>query len=143
MEPKLPTPHFSPETSGYKPETPITQERNQTPNVEVVNIRSSELETHEADPSMAIASATPAAAVIQPVKPTVRAQSQIAQPTQKNDNPLVANDDDIIEKEWVNKAKQIVKNTKSDPYTQEREVSKLQADYLKKRYGKDVKVFGD
>lgn len=133
-------PHFSPETSGYKPETPITQERNQTPNVEVANTRSSELEMHEADPSMAIASATPAAAVIQP---TVKTQSQIVQSTQKDDNPLVANDDDIIEKEWVNKAKQIVKNTKSDPYTQEREVSKLQADYLKKRYGKDVKVFGN
>ncbi len=27
-----------------------------------------------------------------------------------------------------------------DPYVQEKEVSKLQADYLKKRYGKDVKV---
>lgn len=143
MEPKLPMPHFSPETSGYKPETPITQERNQTPNVEVVNTRSSELETHEADPSMAIASATPAAAVIQSVQSTAKTRLQIVQSTQKNDNPLVANDDDIIEKEWVNKAKQIVKNTKSDPFAQEREVSKLQADYLKKRYGKNVKVFGN
>ena len=26
------------------------------------------------------------------------------------------------------------------PYTQEKEVSKLQADYIKKRYGKDVKL---
>ena len=54
--------------------------------------------------------------------------------------PLVAADDDLIEKEWVDKAKKIVHETRSDPYAQEHEVSKLQADYIKKRYGKDVKL---
>lgn len=58
-------------------------------------------------------------------------------------NPPVANDDDVIEKEWVDKAKQIVLQTKDDPFTQEKEVSKLQADYLKKRYGKELKLSGD
>ncbi len=54
--------------------------------------------------------------------------------------PLIAGDDDLIEKEWVDKAKKIVQQTRSDPYTQEKEVSKLQADYIKKRYGKDIKL---
>jgi Txe/YoeB family toxin of Txe-Axe toxin-antitoxin module len=54
--------------------------------------------------------------------------------------PLTANDDDLIEKEWVQKAKQIVASTKNDPYRQEQEVSKLQADYLQKRYGKEIKL---
>lgn len=60
-----------------------------------------------------------------------------------SDVPAVAGDDEVIEKEWVDKAKKIVSQTKDDPYQQEKEVSKLQADYLKKRYGKDVKLSGD
>jgi hypothetical protein len=54
--------------------------------------------------------------------------------------PTIANDDDIIEKEWVNKSKKIVTATKGDPYQREQEVSKLQAQYIQKRYGKEVKL---
>lgn len=57
-----------------------------------------------------------------------------------DDTPLVAADEDLIEREWVDKAKQIVVATRDDPYAQEREVSKLQADYLQKRYGKEIKL---
>ncbi|HWZ65900.1 MAG TPA: hypothetical protein VNX65_03835 [Patescibacteria group bacterium] len=57
-----------------------------------------------------------------------------------DDNPLVAADQDLIESVWVKKAKMIVRETKGDPYLQETKVSQLQADYLKKRYGKDVKL---
>lgn len=55
-------------------------------------------------------------------------------------SPAIADDVDVIEKAWVQKAKTIVNDHKHDPYTQEKETSKLQADYLKKRYGKEVKV---
>lgn len=55
-------------------------------------------------------------------------------------NPIVADDNDLIEKEWVIKAKQIVAATRDDPYKQSYEISKFKADYLKKRYGKDIKV---
>lgn len=54
--------------------------------------------------------------------------------------PLIADDVDVIEKEWVEKAKKIVDSTKSDPHQLEKEVSKLQADYLMKRYNKKLKV---
>ncbi len=60
-----------------------------------------------------------------------------------SDVPMIAGDDEVIEKEWVDKAKRIVDQTKDNPYQQEKEVSKLQADYLKKRYGKDVKLSSD
>ena len=53
-------------------------------------------------------------------------------------NPIVASDDDLIEKEWVDKAKKIVENTKNDPYKREDEVSKLRVDYLKKRFGREL-----
>lgn len=54
--------------------------------------------------------------------------------------PALADDSDLIEKEWVDKAKQIVAATREDPYVQNKELSKFKADYLKKRYGKDMKL---
>lgn len=53
---------------------------------------------------------------------------------------LVANDDDLIEKEWVDKAKKIIADTKDNPFQREREISKLQIEYVRKRYGR---VIGD
>lgn len=53
-------------------------------------------------------------------------------------NPIAAKNDDLIAKEWVDRAKKIVSETKDDPYQQEKEVNKLQKDYLQKRYGKEI-----
>lgn len=55
-------------------------------------------------------------------------------------SPAIADDTDLIEKEWVIKAKEIVARTKHDPYQQNKEVEQVKADYLKKRFNKDVKV---
>lgn len=55
-----------------------------------------------------------------------------------SDTPIIANDDDLIEKEWVDKAKRIITETKDDPYRREEAVVKLQADYLQKRYGRKI-----
>jgi hypothetical protein len=54
--------------------------------------------------------------------------------------PQIADDADLIEKEWVDKAKQIVERTRHDPHEQNKEMNKMKADYLKKRYNKDVKL---
>jgi len=54
--------------------------------------------------------------------------------------PAIADDVDLIEKEWVEKAKQIVAQTRHDPYLQNREMNRMKADYMKKRYGKDIKL---
>lgn len=59
------------------------------------------------------------------------------------DLPAIADDADLIEKEWVNKAKEIVEKTKADPYQQNKEVSRVKADYLKKRYNKELKLAED
>ena len=58
------------------------------------------------------------------------------------DDSLIADDSDLIEKEWVTKAKEIVEQTKNDPHLQSDEMSKFKAQYQKKRYNKDVKVSG-
>lgn len=53
-------------------------------------------------------------------------------------SPSIANDDDLIEKEWVEKAKKVLSETKDDPYRREQEVSRLQEDYIMKRYGRKL-----
>lgn len=56
-------------------------------------------------------------------------------------NPAQASDDtDLIEKEWVNKAKAIVERTRDDPHKQSEELTVFKADYMKKRYNKAVKL---
>lgn len=57
--------------------------------------------------------------------------------------PIIADDSDLIEKEWVLKAKEIVARTKHDPYQQNKEVERIKADYMKKRYNKDIRVTED
>jgi hypothetical protein len=52
--------------------------------------------------------------------------------------PEFAADEDLIEKEWVEKAKNIVEHTAEDPFKQVEELSKMKADYLKKRYNKEI-----
>ena len=54
--------------------------------------------------------------------------------------PSAAADDDLIEKEWVDKAKKIVNDTKNDPHQREKAVNLLQVDYLKKRYGREIGI---
>lgn len=58
--------------------------------------------------------------------------------TVNDDVPIVANDDDLIEKEWVDKAKQIIADTREDPYRREQEISKLQVEYIRRRYGREI-----
>jgi hypothetical protein len=47
---------------------------------------------------------------------------------------------DLIEKEWVQKAKQIVSQTHDDPYKQKNQISRVKADYIQKRFNKTIKV---
>jgi hypothetical protein len=53
---------------------------------------------------------------------------------------LPAADNDLIEKEWVAKAKNIVAQTRSDPHKQKNEMSRVKADYVQKRFNKTLKV---
>ena len=53
--------------------------------------------------------------------------------------PSMADDSDLIEKEWVNKVKEIIRAYKDDPYQQSRLLSLAKADYMQKRYNKMIK----
>lgn len=55
-----------------------------------------------------------------------------------NSLPHITDDGDLIEKEWIAKAKAIVERTKGDPFIQSREINAVKVDYLKRRYNKDI-----
>jgi hypothetical protein len=76
--------------------------------------------------------------------PMPHSSSTISSKTSKSDDnqtgPRVIQDKDLIEKEWVNKAKAIVERTGEDPYKQSEELTVLKADYMKKQFNKTVKL---
>lgn len=78
-----------------------------------------------------------ATAVPQP--PTNQPASQSPTSLPQGWMPQIADDTDLIEKEWVDKAKEIVAQTAHDPYLQNKEINKVRREYLKKRYNKDLK----
>lgn len=82
--------------------------------------------------------ATPVLPAAVPAPMPVTPPAQHTAPT--NGNPELAEDVDLIEKEWVDKAKAIVNHTKDDPHRQNKEINKMKADYIKKRYNKDIQV---
>lgn len=54
--------------------------------------------------------------------------------------PSVADDSDLIEKEWVQKAKEIISKTQNNPHEQSKELNIFKADYMQKRYNKVLKL---
>jgi len=137
MEPTLPAPNSpqgTPEVAVQRsPEKPLRL----SPEQPVEQLTTPERPAQqEQQPSTQAASGTPPPMPIVPLP----SDQQSTQPQQGTDDdaPLVAADEDLIEKEWVDKAKKIITDTKHDPYEQEKAVSRLQAQYLKKRYGKEL-----
>jgi len=66
-----------------------------------------------------------------------------AQPLTDDDKAvaaLTAKDGDLIEKEWVERAKHVISQTVNDPHKQKHEVSKMKAAYIQKRFNKTVKT---
>lgn len=52
----------------------------------------------------------------------------------------VVDDGDVIEKDWVDKARKIVDTYRGDPHRQSEELSILRASYMEKRFGKTIKL---
>lgn len=119
--PNIPNPEVTPEIPQQTPE------RGETATPERASEQSAQAQAAMAAQPTPISLPTP-----------VLVAADDAQASITDDMPAVAADDDLIEKEWVDKAKQIISNTRDDPARREKEVGRLQADYLKKRYGKQL-----
>lgn len=143
MEPRLPVPSPSPEMGAHNPqELPPRPEFAALPSAEQTPERPAQQELQPAGPAQNGPVLPPPAPQSSP-QPSTVPTTPMLKPLTSGSNPPVASDDDVIEKEWVDKAKKVIAETKDDPYKQEQEVHKLQADYLKKRYGKEVKISSD
>lgn len=137
MEPKssehIPTP------IEYTPQAPQTPGET-SPDIPVPQLERQEVAVERAGEQ--VKQVTQASALAQPgvVQLPTPVQSSVADDTAvvTDDNPATAGDDDVIEKEWVDKAKRVIAETREDPHKRERAVNKLQIDYLKKRYGKEL-----
>jgi len=83
-----------------------------------------------------------------PVLPVVTQLPTINQPTvvlpTSDDNSTTAarpvNDSSKMERQWIDKAKAIIAQTRDDPFTQKNEMSKVKAAYIEKKFNKKLKV---
>lgn len=142
MEPKYSSPEVAPQGSGPGPESlPQIPRPEVAPEAPVWTPEQGRQSGAERAPEHAAqAQASVAAQSVSPVTlpSPVPVVNDDAAKTATDDNPAVAADEDLIEKEWVDKAKKIISDTRDDPAAREKQVGRLQADYLKKRYGKEL-----
>lgn len=128
---------------------PLEMEKNNSPGQTQNGEFAPHMERTELQANQAVERGTapaPAPAPLPPqhaYQPAQTAQAQALPAASDPAAPVMADDTDLIEKEWVLKAKEIVARTSQDPYQQNKEVEKMKADYLKKRYNKDIKLTED
>ena len=141
MESETPKPPFSPEQIKVQPDAHGERQSSWSSETGIEESaekfeRRGELRAASSD-SAAIALPVPIAVPASPSSQSSGASLPV------DDMPLIANDDDLIEKEWVDKAKKIIIDTQDDPHRREEAVGQLQRDYLKKRYGREIGENGD
>lgn len=75
-----------------------------------------------------------------PIIQTTDDNTSSATDSTSNNMPSLAEDDDLIEKEWVDRAKKIIADTKNDPHERDDQVGKMQVEYIEKRFGREIGV---
>lgn len=133
---KLPPPMIEQAPNGLAPEAgfPLPPESGRPAAPELAR---SPVGTPSQGSAVAPAMQVPIPTTTPPIMPVPQRPTTTAAATAQ----LKARDDaDLIEKEWVNKAKQIVERTRDDPYKQTEELTMVKVDYMKKRYNKSIKL---
>lgn len=127
----------------YSPEIPVS---NSQPSTEIIN--QPPLDSGPKVKAEIAGNTVPASMPVSDV-PAVQPMQAIAPIIAPDDNqqqissaglPQIADDNDLIEKEWIVKAKEIVAKTREDPSQQNIGIQHLKADYVKKRFNKDIKL---
>lgn len=106
----------------------------------------SSAETIPVAPEAGPSKQTAAPSITQPVLPAAPDPTVVA-PTDDQavtsapkTKTVAAHDSDRIERQWVERAKTIVAQTKDDPYRQKNEMSQVKADYIQQRFNKAIKT---
>ena len=50
---------------------------------------------------------------------------------------------DAVDREWIDRAEEIIERAHADPYLASKELSRLKAQYVKARYNKEIKTVDD
>jgi len=135
MEPQLPQVNVQPEGQPVPPNAPEQAIDVQETNPEAPIQSPEAAKNTEKSKTDNLGQVTPA------TTDTTQAVDDTPQQEQTNvddANPTTAGDSDVIEKEWITKAKAIVSETSNNPHDQQDKVSKLMADYVLKRYGRRI-----
>ncbi len=135
---ELPEVAFPQQTEEGQQSIVAMQDGQKNPELGVNPIQATQL-SNTSDPAVTTATT-------QPVDPLPINNVSTTVTSNKDNNsaqPLIADDVDLIEKEWVEKAKQIVNQTKDDPHTQNKELNNFKAGYIKKRYNKEMIINKD
>jgi hypothetical protein len=72
----------------------------------------------------------------QPALPVAASDDQISRASAHAEIP----DGDHIPEVWIDKTKSVIAQTRQDPYIQKNEVSRIKAEYIQKRFNKQIKV---
>jgi hypothetical protein len=133
MKPETPTPNLGPEKSAVQYEAGAEVALNP-------NVGKSEKEINvERQEQRSESNAVIADVGLTTIIPTPVANKQsVVHDTTSQSSPLVANYDDLIEKDWVDRAKKIVSETQNDPKQRDDRINVLKVDYVKKRFGREL-----
>ncbi len=129
----------SPDHPGFElPAPPTTEAGPSTPQAEQAPVQSEKASKHAELPGSSLPPVPAPPIAAPPAGTTNPAQAtSVSAPT---GSPAMADDLDLIEKEWVDKAKAIVGHTLEDPHQQNKQLNAFKADYMKKRYGKEIRL---
>jgi len=96
------------------------------------------MEPQRVDPNSGMLPTPPAVPAAGAVRPADSVYNQAA--NNVGSTPVAADDNDIIEQEWVAAVKRTLEQYKDDPYALSQAMTSLRQDYLQKRYGRSVEA---
>jgi hypothetical protein len=117
--------------SNSNTESNLTNRESDRGNVEVLT---SDRETISQQVNDALSTTQPVTSNIPATLPIVKNTTSLTPQITSASTPKTADDVDLIEKEWVDRAKKIISETQNEPYLRDKQVTELRQDYKQKRY---------
>jgi hypothetical protein len=137
LKPELPRPQVDIKPAG------VNLESNNVRSIDSLNVVPQAERLSSADSAVSQVVQDDSQTVVIPTGPTTAQDPPISDLASSSSSSLIADDVDVIEKVWVQKAKTIVNETKDNPHDQSAQLSNIKRDYIKKRFNKDTKPSND
>lgn len=133
------------EAPGLSLPAPVAEQQPSSFSAQEAGQNSPESGAAVAEKSTGLTQSALAAVSTNPMPQTVPLQGQQADTsgvsnTSKGVVSKVIDDKDLIEKEWVEKAKSIINQNRDNPHKQTEELTGVKAEYLEKNYNKSIKL---